>query len=206
MEYEEEFNYLDSLTASGIRLGLQRIKEILYLLENPHHKLNTVVIAGTNGKGSTAAIISSILEASGYKVGLFTSPHLDTFLERIKIKGISIPRISAGQLIRIVRQLIEKNTQGLSLTYFEFLTVMALKYFAQEKVDIAILETGMGGKLDATNVVKPLVSVITSIGLDHTNYLGNTLLAIAQEKAGIIKGGGKTVCSQMQPKISHFIR
>ena len=199
MDYKEEFNYLDSLTGAGIRLGLQQMEESLSYLGNPHCQLNTILIAGTNGKGSTATIISSILGASGYKVGLYTSPHLDNFRERIKINRIPIPKNMAGQLIRRVRQL------KASLTYFEFITVMALSYFAQEKVDIAILETGMGGRLDATNVVRPLVSVITSIGLDHTNYLGNTLLAIAQEKAGIIKREGRAVCSRLQPKVRLFM-
>lgn len=205
MEYEEEFHYLDSLTGSGIRLGLQRTEAVLSYLGNPHYYLNTIHVAGTNGKGSTAAIISSILEGSGYKVGLYTSPHLDNFQERIKINGISIPDERAGQLIRRVRQLIEGDSQGSSLTYFEFITAMALSYFAQKKVDIAILETGMGGRFDATNVVRPLVSVITSIGIDHTKYLGNTLLAIAREKAGIIKAGGRTVCAHLSPKVRRFM-
>jgi len=152
-------------------------------LENPEHQFKSVHIAGTNGKGSTAHMLASVLQCSGLKVGLYTSPHLKDFRERIKISGVKIDK---GYVIDFV----ENNKDQFELikpSFFEMTVCLAFKYFADQKVDIAIVETGMGGRLDSTNVLKPLLSVITNISFDHTQYLGNTIEEIAFEKAGIIK-------------------
>jgi dihydrofolate synthase/folylpolyglutamate synthase len=171
-----------------MNLGLDRIKLLLEELGNPHLKFKSIHVAGTNGKGSTCAMIASILREAGYKVGLYTSPHLFDYRERIKINGrdISSKEFSQG-ISRIIRE-----TQGKSgkPTVFEVLTAVAFWYFAKEKVDYAVVEVGMGGRLDATNVITPLVSVITNIDLEHTAILGRTLAKVAAEKAAIIKPGG----------------
>ncbi len=164
-------------------MGLENINKILENIHNPHKQFPSIHIAGTNGKGSTSAMIAAILTASGYKTGLYTSPHLVKFNERIKIDGIPIPD---KKLVEYIKDL-KKYFESIKLTFFEATTAIAFKYFADNNVDIAVIETGMGGRLDATNVVRPLISVITSISKEHTQYLGNTLEQIAYEKAGIIK-------------------
>lgn len=166
-------------------------------LGNPERKFKSVHIAGTNGKGSTASTLASIFTEAGYKTGLFTSPHLKDFRERIRIDGRMIPETA-------VVNFLEKNPgiiDDLSPSFFELTCCMAFAYFAEEKVDIAVLETGMGGRLDSTNVVMPELSVITSIGYDHQQFLGNTLAAIAAEKGGIIKPGIPVVVSENEPEV-----
>ncbi len=187
-DYIEIINYLYSLQRFGIKLGLHNIERLLKLLQNPEQKFISVHIAGTNGKGSTSHFIASILSACGYKVGLYTSPHLVDFTERIKINGIPIPRERVVEYVKILQNEIDT----LKATFFEATTAIAFKYFADEKVDFAVIEVGLGGRLDSTNIIKPAVSVITSISYDHMDVLGETLEQIALEKAGIIKE--KTPC------------
>ena len=177
--------FLLDLQFFGIKAGLDNIRALLFSLGNPERRFPSIHLAGTNGKGSTSAMIASILTASGYRTGLYTSPHLVDFEERIRIDGKKIPREEVIQYTDRMKPEIRKNRA----TFFEVTTAMAFQYFAESKVDIAVVETGLGGRWDATNVILPELSVITNIGLDHTEYLGNTLSRIAFEKGGIIKPG-----------------
>lgn len=180
---------LDELFAmtfhAGIKPGLERITSLLADLGDPHHRLTTIHVAGTNGKGSTCSMLASILTEAGYNVGLYTSPHIRRFNERIRIHGSPV---SDADVARLAVPLMER-AKGNGGTFFEVTTAMAFQYFAERRVDVAILETGLGGRLDATNVCSPLLSVITAIDLDHMEYLGTTIPQIAGEKAGIIKAG-----------------
>lgn len=184
-------DYLESLEKFGINLGLERITRLLEKLGNPHLKFKSIHAAGTNGKGSTCAIIASILKEAGYKVGLYTSPHLLDYTERIKINGIDISRREFADGIRRIKKAAEEiRGQRRRIgqpTVFEVLTALAFWYFAKKEVDYAVVEVGLGGRLDATNVITPLVSVITNIDYEHRAILGNTLARIAFEKGGIIK-------------------
>jgi len=175
--------YLFSLERVGIKYDLNNIKKLSKLLDNPHKKLRAIHIAGTNGKGSTASIIASILKESKYKVGLYTSPHILDFRERIRINGKTI---SKEYVISFTNKLY-REIEKIKPSFFEVTTAMAFKYFADNGVDFAVIECGLGGRLDSTNILKPILSVITSISIDHTEYLGNTIKSIAYEKAGIIK-------------------
>ncbi|MSM39200.1 MAG: bifunctional folylpolyglutamate synthase/dihydrofolate synthase [Geobacter sp.] len=182
MTYQETLAHIFGLTRFGIRPGLERITTLLARLGNPQQRVRTVSIAGTNGKGSTAAFLSSILAAAGLKVGLFTSPHLISFTERFLINGREIGEAEVTELAAEVLAVAPPET-----TFFEIVTAMALHYFAREKVDLLVMEAGMGGRSDATNTADPLLSVLTPISYDHCEYLGDTLTAIAREKAGIIR-------------------
>ncbi len=188
---------IDLLCSQGkfyINLGLDRIGKLLNLIDNPQDKIKTIHIAGTNGKGSVCAMLNSILINSGYKVGLYTSPHLVNYTERIKINGNEISQNDFGKYIFNICKIADDNK--IDLTEFEILTASAFKYFADNNVDIAIIETGLGGRYDATNTInKPILSVITSISLDHTDRLGTTFEQIAFEKAGIIKENSTVVTS-----------
>ncbi len=206
--------YLESLEKFGINLGLERITALLQKLDNPQQKFKSVHIAGTNGKGSTAATLASILKEAGYKVGLYTSPHLFEYNERIKINGRNIPDKRFEEGLGIIKDIVENpilkygelfptihcgvadEKQKITPTVFEALTAVAFWYFAKKKVDYAVVEVGMGGRLDATNVLTPLVSVITNIELEHTKILGNSLTKIAKEKAAIIKPGIPVVTAE----------
>jgi len=168
-----------------INLGLERVSAVLNLFDNPQDRIKTIHISGTNGKGSTSAMLAKILEKSDYKVGLYTSPHLIKYNERIKISSKNIPDADFSALLAQVNSLASQK--NIVLTEFEALTVVAFLYFYQQKVDIAIIEVGLGGRLDATNVITPIVEIITSISLDHTERLGDSIEKIAFEKAGIIK-------------------
>lgn len=178
----------------AFKKDLKNIKKLVAELDNPQTKFPTIHLAGTNGKGSTAHMIASILQASGLKVGLYTSPHYRDFRERIKINGKYIPQKS---VIKFVQE-IQPQIKTIKPSFFEITVAMAFDYFANQKVDIAVIETGLGGRLDSTNVVKPLLSVITNISFDHTNFLGNTLKKIAKEKAGIIKKDKPVVIGEYQ--------
>lgn len=169
--------------ASAYKKDLTNIHLLETHLGNPHQKLQCIHVAGTNGKGSTSHMLASVLQEAGYKVGLYTSPHLKDFRERIKINGVEITEDFVCDFIHSNKTFFEAN----EISFFEMSVGLAFDYFAKEKTDIAIIEVGMGGRLDATNIITPLVSVITNIGLDHTQFLGNTLESIAYEKAGIIK-------------------
>jgi len=181
--YQRTIEFLYGLQRSGIKLGLRGIQALLQALNNPEEQFPAIHIAGTNGKGSTAALLASMFTAAGYKTGLYTSPHVVDFTERIRINGKPIARREVVRHARILQPLVRRYRT----TFFETVTAMAFRHFAEQKVDIAIIETGLGGRLDATNVLKPLLSVITNIGLEHTEILGRTIPKIAFEKAGIIK-------------------
>ena len=183
MQKNEILKFLYSLENKGTNLGLERTEKLLQFLNNPHKKLKTIHVAGTNGKGSSTAFISSILIENGLKVGIYTSPHLINFNERIKINNQDISDLNLSLITKKLLPAIKKNNP----TFFEVTTVIAFYYFFQNSVDIAVIETGLGGRLDATNVINPLVSLITKIDFDHTEILGNTLKKIAFEKSGIIK-------------------
>ncbi|NOX65553.1 MAG: bifunctional folylpolyglutamate synthase/dihydrofolate synthase [Chlorobi bacterium] len=183
MNLEESLNKLFSLHQFGIKLGLENIQRLLQFIGNPEASLQTIHIAGSNGKGSTASFISSILMEAGYKTGLYTSPHLVKFNERIRINGIMIHDDFVLDFMNDLNEYIDEH----SPTFFELTTAMAFKYFAESNIDYAVIETGLGGRLDATNVLNPLASVITTISEEHTNILGYDLNKIAFEKGEIIK-------------------
>jgi dihydrofolate synthase/folylpolyglutamate synthase len=182
--------------ASAYKEDLTNIKLLAAHLDNPQNRLKCIHVAGTNGKGSTSHMLASVLQESGYKVGLYTSPHLKDFRERIKISGKEISEEFVIEFIAKHKDFFEAN----DLSFFEMSVGLAFDYFAFEKVDIAIIEVGLGGRLDATNIITPLISVITNIGLDHTQFLGNTLEAIAGEKAGIIKPNIPVVIGEYTPE------
>lgn len=190
MNYKDTLKYLFSQLpmyqrtgAAAYKKDIGNIIEACNFLDNPHKKFKSIHIAGTNGKGSTAHLISSILQEAGFKTGLYTSPHLKDFRERIKINGV---KISENDVISFVTT-NKKNFEKINMSFFEYTVALAFDHFAKEKVDIAIIETGLGGRLDSTNIISPEISVITNIGYDHMNLLGNTLEQIAIEKAGIVK-------------------
>ena len=186
MSYSETIRYLYSLRNEGIKFGLDNITRLLAELDNPHEAFLSVHVAGTNGKGSTSAIIASVLHAAGLRVGLFTSPHLISFTERIQINRGEITEHEVVHLAGEIREIVS-GISNFAPTFFEVVTAMALLYFRRNGTDIAVIETGMGGRLDATNIIVPAVSVITNIGYDHKEFLGDTLAEIAYEKACIIK-------------------
>jgi len=195
--YQEALDFLYPLHRFGIKPGLERVYALLETLGSPQQRLGDVVhIAGTNGKGTVAAACASIFQASGRKTALFTSPHLVDFTERIRINGEQIPHERVVHYCSRIRQAVIDN----HATFFEATTVIAFAWFADEGVDASIIETGMGGRLDATNVVQPTYVVIPSIGFDHTEWLGNTLARIAIEKAGIIKKGCKVFTAVSDPE------
>ncbi|MFA6430861.1 MAG: folylpolyglutamate synthase/dihydrofolate synthase family protein [Candidatus Margulisiibacteriota bacterium] len=199
--------YLDSLEKFGINLGLDRINYLLKELGSPHLKFRSIHVAGTNGKGSTCAMVASILKEAGFKVGLYTSPHLFDYTERIKINGKDISRKDFNRGIeRIKRIRRDEHGKVFEPTVFEVLTALAFWYFAEKKVEYAVVEVGMGGRLDATNVLTPLVSVITNVELEHTQVLGKTLARIAREKAGIIKEGVPVVTAERKSVALNVIK
>jgi len=189
MSYKEAVEFLYQLQVFGANLGLERAFKLAELAGRPQDKLKFIHVAGTNGKGSTCAMLESIYRHAGYKTGLFTSPHLISFGERIQINRQLIPEPEVARLVAVMRDLLVQLPEGDHPTFFEVVTIMALIWFAEQKCDIVIWETGLGGRLDATNIVTPLASVITSISLDHEKWLGYTITEIAREKAGIIKPG-----------------
>jgi dihydrofolate synthase/folylpolyglutamate synthase len=190
MNYPETLNWLFNQLpmyqlqgASAYKKDLTNVHLLMDYLGHPEKKLQCIHVAGTNGKGSSSHMLASVLQEAGYKVSLYTSPHLKDFRERIKINGVMIPEDFVCDFVNQHQSFFEAN----DMSFFEMSVGLAFDYFAKEKIDIAVIEVGMGGRLDATNIILPLVSVITNIGLDHTQFLGNTLAAIASEKAGIIK-------------------
>ena len=193
---------LFSLQRLGIKVGLDHTIQLLNRCGNPHNKLKTIHIAGTNGKGSTAAILQSILRTAGLKVGLYTSPHLVSFNERIRVNGSPI---SNDFIIDFMKK-FNDDINEIESTFFETTTVLSLCYFYFKKVDVAIIETGLGGRLDSTNVLNPNLSIITSIDIDHQNILGNTIEEIANEKAGIIKKNTPLITFKQPKKILDILR
>lgn len=186
---EKILEKLFSLERKGINPGLDRISYLLEKTGNPHDKFPSIHVAGTNGKGSTASLIASILTEAGYRTGLYTSPHIKQFNERIRICGKTIPD---DDLIQLAIKYMEIGN-SVGATFFEITTAIAFDYFARNNIEIAVVETGLGGRLDATNVLSPLLSIITSIAIEHTDYLGNTIEQIAFEKGGIIKQNTPTI-------------
>lgn len=182
--------------ASAYKKDLTNTHLLVNHLDNPQQNLKCIHVAGTNGKGSTSHMLSSILQEAGYKVGLYTSPHLKDFRERIKINGVDISEEFVCEFINTNKGFFESK----DISFFEMSVGLAFEYFSKEEVDIAIIEVGMGGRLDATNIITPVVSVITNIGLDHTQFLGNTLEAVAFEKAGIIKPNTPVVIGEYTPE------
>ncbi|MBM4145546.1 MAG: bifunctional folylpolyglutamate synthase/dihydrofolate synthase [Nitrospira sp.] len=186
MNYDETIRHLYNLQKHGIKFGLQNINRLLSAFHNPHKSFLAVHIGGTNGKGSTSAIIASVLQTAGFTVGLFTSPHLISFTERIRVNGEEITGNDVISIAAEIRDIVSALDE-FSPTFFEVVTAIAMLYFKRKEIDIAVMEVGMGGRLDATNIIMPEVSVITNIGYDHKEFLGDTLREIAREKAGIIK-------------------
>src|SRR6185295_15934555 len=169
-----------------IRLGLNRMREMLGELGNPHRAVPAILVAGSNGKGSTSALLASIAQAAGYRSALYTSPHLERVEERLQLDGAPILSDALGRLLAHIVEITENAGEGLP-TYFEAMTLAAFLWFAEERAELSILEVGLGGRLDATNVAEPILSLITSISLEHREMLGDTLALIAREKAGILR-------------------
>lgn len=205
MTGREAIEYISDYTWSKSRLGLSRTRELLNLLDNPQEKLKFIHVAGSNGKGSTCAMLSSILRSARYKTGLYTSPHIESFLERIQIDGENISEIRLAEITERVRDIADKMADHPS--QFELITAIAMVYFYEENCDVVALETGMGGELDSTNIIPaPEVAVMTNIGLEHTEYLGKTLAQIAKTKAGIIKTGSECVCYDGDGEVTQIIK
>ena len=208
MNYDEALNYMQGLRRFGVKLGNERFEALLYLLGNPHQRFCVIHVAGTKGKGSTTAIISAILLAHGLKVGSYYSPYVYDVRERVQVNGEMIPREDFARIVSKIAPLaLDLEAQGLGpTTEFELKTAVGFVYFAEQKVDIAAVEVGLGGRLDATNVVSPAACIITNIGLDHTHILGHTYSLIAGEKAGIIKPGIPVVTATDNPEALEVIR
>lgn len=204
MGYRDIIDYLYGLQHHGIKFGLENTKKLLSMLGEPQESFKSVHIAGTNGKGSTAAVMAAILKSAGHRTGLFTSPHLVSFTERIRINDKEIKQDDVIALTGEIREAAEKA--DVSPTFFEVATVMAFVYFKRNLVDRAVIETGMGGRLDATNVIRPEVTVITSIAEDHKEFLGGSIEEIAREKAGIIKQGVPVVTAGQEPAAMDVIK
>lgn len=203
LSYEECMSFIHGAKRFSDNPGLKRTKEILRALGSPQDSLKIVHVAGTNGKGSVTAMISSVLKEAGYSVGMYTSPYLEEFEERIQINNVNISKTRLAYYAGLVKYAVKKASEkGLGYpNEFEIITCIMFKYFADEKVDYAVVEVGLGGRLDATNVIKPVLSVITAISYDHMNVLGNTLGEIAEEKAGIIKNGIPVVSSAQKKEV-----
>ena len=180
------------------KTGLETTHELDEIFQHPHRKFRTIHVAGTNGKGSCSHLLSAVLQKAGYKVGLYTSPHLKDFRERIRINGEMIAEEAVCEFVELAQPIIAE----LQPSFFEITTAMAFRYFAQQEVDVAVIEVGLGGRLDCTNIINPEISIITNISIDHTDLLGATLPEIAREKAGIIKSGCPAVIGEQQPEVA----
>src|SRR3954469_13728175 len=211
--YTKALRFLETLTDyerlrivryNSQNFDLDRMRHLLKKLGNPHEHFKTVHIAGTKGKGSTCAMIANMLQANGYKVAVYSSPHLVDIRERIQVNGEMISHADFARLIRLVEPIVLKGKP--MPTFFDVITAVAFKYFAEEEVDIAIIETGLGGRLDSTNVLKPEITGITSISKDHMAQLGHTLPKIAEEKAGIFKPGVPAIIVQQTPEVEAAIQ
>ena len=208
MKYEEAMKYITEVGNFGSNYGLERTYKLLEHLGNPERDLKLIHIAGTNGKGSTTSMITEILMGEGYKVGMYTSPFIEEFEERIQINRNNIPKESLAILMDEIKVAVDKVIEAgyNHPTEFEIITVLMLLYFKKENIDFGVIVVGLGGTLDSTNVIKPIIQVITSISFDHTNLLGNTLEKIAREKAGIIKRGIPTVIYPQQEEVLKVIK
>ena len=206
MTYQEALRYLYDAApafhlvgAAAYKPGLDNVLALMAQFGNPHTKFHSIHVAGTNGKGSTSHLIAAVLQAAGYKVGLYTSPHLVDFRERIRINGQPIPQQEVVDFVEKIRN-PQSSISCINPSFFEITMALAFDYFAQQQIDIAVVEVGLGGRLDSTNIITPLLSVITNIGFDHTEFLGNTLADIAREKAGIIKPNVPCVIGETDPE------
>ena len=209
MLYSEALDYLYSrlpvfhrIGPKAIKPGLGNIRALCEALGNPHHQFRSIHVGGTNGKGSIAHMLAAVYQSAGYRVGLYTSPHLKSFTERIRLNGLPISEETVAAFVTAHRSLIE----AIEPSFFEVTVALAFDYFAQQGVDMAIIEVGLGGRLDSTNIITPEASVITNIGYDHTDILGDTLPLIAAEKAGIIKAGVPVIISETQPETESVFR
>ncbi|WP_027366176.1 bifunctional folylpolyglutamate synthase/dihydrofolate synthase [Desulfotruncus alcoholivorax] len=207
MLYQEAMEYLQNLTKFGMNFGLGRITELLRRLNNPHRHVKVIHVGGTNGKGSTTAMIARVLQGAGCRVGTFTSPHLHSFTERYRINNEEIKPERVARLVSVLRPHLESMVEeGFEHpTEFEVGTAMAFCYFTEEKVDYLVLEVGLGGAIDSTNVVTPILSIITNVAMDHMDYLGYTISEIASVKAGIIKPGVPVVTASDKPEALEII-
>jgi dihydrofolate synthase / folylpolyglutamate synthase len=202
--YSETLNTIYNLRGGVIDLRLDRMNQALALFDHPEKQFPSFHIAGTNGKGSTAAMLHRILSQSGYRVALYTSPHLVSFTERIRIGA---KEIAPNEVVALAQEIWDRTAAAnVLLTFFEFVTVMAFIYFARRKIDVAVVEVGLGGRLDATNLVRPVVSLISTISKDHEAYLGSDLLSIAREKGGIIKQGIPAVCGALPTDVAALLK
>ena len=206
MNYQQTIDYLFSrlpmfsrIGAAAIRKDITNTVTLCNRLDNPQNKFRSIHVAGTNGKGSVSHMLASVFQKAGYKTGLYTSPHLKDFRERIKINGMEIPQENVVQFVKLIKPVIEE----IDPSFFEITVSMAFDYFQKERVDIAIIEVGLGGRLDSTNIINPELSIITNIGWDHMNLLGDTLEKIAREKAGIIKDGVPVVIGESSSQTRH---
>ncbi|HUJ10422.1 MAG TPA: folylpolyglutamate synthase/dihydrofolate synthase family protein [Verrucomicrobiae bacterium] len=209
MTYSEAIDFLYGIRLFGQKLGLETMCYLLRVMGDPQNSLRFIHIAGTNGKGSVAAMLQAVLSGAGYRTGLYTSPHLVSFCERFQIDGQCIPESEVVRLVEEIRPVLEEvaaHPEFRAPTFFEAVTAIALRYFREQKVDLVVWETGLGGRLDATNVVTPLTSVITNVAFDHTQYLGETLAQIAAEKCGIIKPGVPVVTAAAAAEALAVIR
>jgi dihydrofolate synthase/folylpolyglutamate synthase len=203
--YDATIAYLSALEVSaGWDLKLDRMQAALARRGHPEARWPAVHVAGTNGKGSTAAMLDAVLRAAGWRTGLYTSPHLVDFTERIRVGGRTIPRATVVE--RVARLRTELDAAGIALTHFEFATLLAFEWFADVGIDVGVIEVGLGGRLDATNLVCPVATAITSIGIDHVEYLGHDVAAIAGEKAGILKPGVPLALGAVPPEAERVIR
>ncbi|RSK49844.1 bifunctional folylpolyglutamate synthase/dihydrofolate synthase [Hymenobacter rigui] len=209
MTYQQTLDFLyqqlpmfQRVGEAGYKPGLQRTEELAAAMGNPERRLRCVHVAGTNGKGSSSNMLAAVLQAAGYKVGLYTSPHLKEFTERIKVNGQDLDPDYLVQWVAKWRGLFDE----VQPSFFEMCVALCFDYFAEQQVDVAVVEVGLGGRLDSTNIIRPLVSLITNISLDHQNLLGDTLPLIAAEKAGIIKPGIPAIISQTQPEVADVFR
>jgi dihydrofolate synthase/folylpolyglutamate synthase len=202
--YSETLNTIYNLRGGVIDLRLDRMNQALALFDHPEKQFPSFHIAGTNGKGSTAAMLHRILSQSGYRVALYTSPHLVSFTERIRVGA---EEIAPNEVVALAQEIWDRTAAAnVSLTFFEFVTVMAFIYFARRKIDVAVVEVGLGGRLDATNLVRPVVSLISTISKDHEAYLGSDVLSIAREKGGIIKQGIPAVCGALPTDVAALLK
>ena len=204
-DYLDSLDYLYRLEKLGMVFGLTQVTRILKAIGNPQEEIAALHVGGTNGKGSTAAMLASVLQREGYRVGLYTSPHLVRFTERIKVNGVEIEEEEVARLTHWMRKRIEASGLAASFTFFDFTTAMAFLYFSRKQVDLAILEVGLGGRLDSTNVIDPLLSILTNVTRDHEAILGRTLLKIAAEKAGIIKRKRPLITAATQPRVLQLL-
>ncbi len=202
--YSETLDWIYTLRGGVIDLRLDRMDQALALFGHPERQFPALHIAGTNGKGSTAAMLHRILTLGGYRTGLYTSPHLVAFTERIRIGD---REISPEEVVALAREIDGRITPaGIALTFFEMVTVMAFVYFARQQIEIAVVEVGLGGRLDATNLVQPIITLITTIAKDHEAFLGSDLISIGREKAGIIKPGVPVVCGRLAPEVTELVQ